>query len=52
MGIGELRKSGELGESGKLGTESGAERRARFFRVGHPHKNFPHIRGIFDIIYE
>lgn len=107
---------GELGESGKLGmfvmvgTESGAERRARFFRVGravmrymrlqrgvlrgescrkgdlrnrhdrrtastrqkrkasqrrvrsvhqansreqkHPRKNFPHIRGIFDIIYE
>ena len=29
--MGEFGKSGELGEPGKLGTESGAERRARFF---------------------
>lgn len=30
--MGELGKTGELGEPGKLGTESGAERRARFLR--------------------
>ena len=30
--MGEFGKSGELGEAGKLGTESGAERRARFLR--------------------
>ena len=30
--LGEFGKTGELGEPGKLGTESGAERRARFLR--------------------
>lgn len=30
--MGEFGKTGELGEPGKLGTESGAERRARFLR--------------------
>lgn len=30
--MGELGKTGELGEPGKLGTESGAERWARFLR--------------------
>ena len=66
--LGEFGKTGELGEPEKLGTESGAERRARFLRgeegavmrdmrVRSHHrrplpKKFPPIRGFFDIINE
>ena len=47
--MGEFGKTGELGEPGKLGTESGAERRARFLRgeEGAVFCEMGHARGGF-----